>query len=78
MALRLILILHQSTHLTVQFLTFIRPEHKFDNSQLHERTALAEMLNTKIITPSKDEVLENPRSRSARMRVLRKLSEPRL
>ena len=55
-----------------------RPEHKFDNSQLHERTALAEMLNTKIITPSKDEVLENPRSRSARMRVLRKLSEPRL
>ena len=43
-----------------------RPEHKFDNSQLHERTALAEMLNTKIITPSKDEVFENPREVSAR------------
>ena len=51
-----------------------RPQHRWDRSVLNERRAYGEMLNTKIITPSKKEVEENPRSRSARLRVLRKLS----
>ena len=55
-----------------------RPQHRWDRSVLNERRAYGEMLNTKIITPSKKEVEENPRSRSARLRVLRKLSEVNL
>ena len=55
-----------------------RPEHRWDRSVLDERKAFAELLNTKIIAPSKKEVEENPRSRSARLRVLRKISQPSL
>ena len=55
-----------------------RPEHRWDRSVLDERKSYAEMLNTKIIVPSKKEVEENPRSRSARMRVLRKIEQDSL
>ena len=55
-----------------------RPEHRWDRSVLDERKAFAELLNTKIIAPSKKEVEDNPRSRSARLRVLRKISQPSL
>ena len=50
-----------------------RPQHKGDNSFVTERTAYAEMVQAKAIFPSKKEVESNPRSRSARLRVLRKL-----
>ncbi len=55
-----------------------RPQHKFDRSVLEQRTSCAKLINTKIIVPSKDEVESNPRSRSARLRVLRKLSQPEI
>ena len=55
-----------------------RPEHRWDRSVLDERKAFAELLNTKIITPSKKEVEDNPRSRSARLRVLRKINQSSL
>ncbi len=50
-----------------------RPEHKLDFSFLDERTSYGEMLNTKAVLPSRIEVDANPRSRSARMRAIRKL-----
>ena len=50
-----------------------RPEHKLDFSFLDERTSYGEMLNTKAVLPSRDEVDANPRSRSARLRAIRKL-----
>ena len=53
-----------------------RPEHRRDRSVLQDRMAYAELLNTKIIVPSKQEVERNPRSRSARLRVLRKIRQP--
>lgn len=53
-----------------------RPEHKWDRSVLQDRMAYAELLNSKIIVPSKGEVERNPRSRSARLRVLRKIRQP--
>jgi 16S rRNA (cytosine1402-N4)-methyltransferase len=55
-----------------------RPVHRWDRSLLDERKAYAELLTSKIITPSKVEVENNPRSRSARLRVLRKLEQPSL
>jgi 16S rRNA (cytosine1402-N4)-methyltransferase len=55
-----------------------RPEHRWDRSVLDERKAYAELLNTKIIAPSKKEVEENPRSRSARLRVMRKINQSSL
>ena len=55
-----------------------RPVHRWDRSLLDERKAYAELLTSKIITPSKAEVENNPRSRSARLRVLRKLEQPSL
>ena len=50
-----------------------RPEHKLDFSFLDERTSYGEMLNTKAVLPSRIEVDANPRSRSARLRAIRKL-----
>ena len=50
-----------------------RPEHKLDFSFLDERASYGEMLNTKAVLPSRDEVAANPRSRSARLRAIRKL-----
>ena len=55
-----------------------RPEHRWDRSVLDERTAYAELLTTKIISPSKKEVEDNPRSRSARLRVMRKINQSSL
>ena len=55
-----------------------RPVHRWDRSVLDDRKVCAEMLNTKIIIPSKEEVEANPRSRSARLRVLRKIEQPNL
>ena len=50
-----------------------RPEHKMDFSYSDERTSYAEMMGSKAIMPTKEEVQDNPKSRSARLRVLRKL-----
>ena len=47
-----------------------RPQHRGDQSFIGERTAYAEMLQTKAIFPTREEVLANPKSRSARLRVL--------
>jgi 16S rRNA (cytosine1402-N4)-methyltransferase len=55
-----------------------RPVHRWDRSVLDERKVCAELVNTKIIIPSKEEVESNPRSRSARLRVLRKIEQPNL
>ena len=52
-----------------------RPEHKHDSRLQHERSASGKMLTTKAITPSKEEVESNPRSRSARLRIFQKLKE---
>lgn len=54
-----------------------RPEHRGDKSFLDERVCAAEMIKSKAIFPSKNEVLSNPKSRSARLRLLRKKSSPR-
>ena len=45
-----------------------RPEHRMDSKLLDERVSCAELLRSKAIFPSKEEVLENPKSRSARLR----------
>jgi len=55
-----------------------RPEHKWDRSVLQDRKSFAELLSTKIISPSSDEVSNNPRSRSARLRVIKKIEQPSL
>ena len=52
-----------------------RPEHRGDSRLVGERQVSAEMIQAKAILPSKEEVTENPRSRSARLRVLRKTKE---
>ena len=54
-----------------------RPEHRGDQSFLDQRRSVAEMINTKAIFPTKKEVESNPKSRSARLRVLQKKSNPR-
>lgn len=50
-----------------------RPEHKNDFRTSDERRVQAEMISTRPIYPAESETKLNPRSRSARMRVLRKL-----
>ena len=55
-----------------------RPEHRADSRFQQDRQAFAELLQSKAIFPSKEEVERNPRSRSARLRVLRKLRQPGL
>ena len=50
-----------------------RPEHRNDSRLQEERPVLAEMVNTKAIQPSEEEIKANPRSRSARLRILKKL-----
>ena len=49
-----------------------RPEHKHDSRMLHERSVFGEMVTTKAVIPTKEEVESNPRSRSARLRIFRK------
>jgi len=51
-----------------------RPEHGRDSRTQDEREVRAEMLSTRPIKPSDDEIRQNPRSRSARLRSIRKLS----
>ncbi len=55
-----------------------RPEHRLDSRSVQERTAYAELTSTKAVMPTKDEVERNSRSRSARMRSLKKLAQPEL
>ncbi|MGB0372593.1 MAG: 16S rRNA (cytosine(1402)-N(4))-methyltransferase RsmH [Opitutales bacterium] len=50
-----------------------RPEHRYDSRLQEERPVQAEMINTKAIQPSQEEIQSNPRSRSARLRVLKRL-----
>jgi 16S rRNA (cytosine1402-N4)-methyltransferase len=51
-----------------------RPEHTNDYRTQDERTVLAKMISTRPILPSEEEIKINPRSRSARMRAIRKLA----
>ena len=55
-----------------------RPEHRGDSRYQQEREAYAELFQTKAIFPTKTEVERNPKSRSARLRVLRKVRQPKL
>ncbi|MFH1497883.1 MAG: 16S rRNA (cytosine(1402)-N(4))-methyltransferase RsmH [Verrucomicrobiota bacterium] len=50
-----------------------RPEGRQDNRPADLRTQLAEDLTRKPITPADDELAANPRSRSAKLRAIRKL-----
>ncbi len=49
-----------------------RPEHGHDHTPQDERTALGELITRKPITPTEAEQQRNPRSRSARLRLIRK------
>jgi 16S rRNA (cytosine1402-N4)-methyltransferase len=51
-----------------------RPEHARDNRTQDERDVCATMIATRPIRPSEAEIATNPRSRSARLRALRKIS----
>ncbi|MGB0416659.1 MAG: 16S rRNA (cytosine(1402)-N(4))-methyltransferase RsmH [Coraliomargarita sp.] len=50
-----------------------RPEHAGDSRTQDQREVLAKMVSTRAIAPDEDEIRINPRSRSARMRAIRKL-----
>lgn len=50
-----------------------RPEDRFDNSFVQERVKLAEIITRKPITATDEEISKNPRSRSAKLRAIRKL-----
>ncbi len=50
-----------------------RPEHGRDSRPQDERVRLAELITRKPLSPSEEELSHNPRSRSARLRALRKL-----
>jgi 16S rRNA (cytosine1402-N4)-methyltransferase len=49
-----------------------RPVDRDDNRMQDERTAYAELLTRKAVQPSANEQTQNPRSRSARLRAVRK------
>lgn len=51
-----------------------RPEHGRDYRPQDERVRQAELITRKPLSPSEEEVAQNPRSRSARLRALRKLA----
>lgn len=51
-----------------------RPEHSLDNSSQMERFAVATMLTRRPVTASDAEVAQNPRSRSAKLRAIQKLT----
>lgn len=51
-----------------------RPEHSRDSRLQDEREIRAEMIATRPILPTEAEIAQNPRSRSARMRALRKIT----
>lgn len=50
-----------------------RPVDRFDNRLQDERICRAELITHKTIRPSESEILSNPRSRSSRLRALRKI-----
>jgi 16S rRNA (cytosine1402-N4)-methyltransferase len=50
-----------------------QPESAADNTPQDLRVKLAEPLTRKPVTPSDGELVVNPRSRSAKLRALRKL-----
>jgi 16S rRNA (cytosine1402-N4)-methyltransferase len=50
-----------------------RPEHAGDTRTQDEREERAKMISTRPIVPSQAEIDRNPRSRSARLRALRRL-----
>lgn len=52
-----------------------RPEHAGDGRTQDQRTTLASMVWTRPVVPEEDEVSGNPRSRSARLRAVRRLEE---
>lgn len=49
-----------------------RPEHRLDSRSAHERQIQGSLLTTKAIQPDDAELASNPRSRSARLRVIQK------
>ena len=51
-----------------------RPIHRDDNRGQDERIKRAELLTRKAIQPSEAEQTSNPRSRSARLRAVRRLT----
>jgi 16S rRNA (cytosine1402-N4)-methyltransferase len=51
-----------------------RPEHTNDYRTMDERHVQAKMISTRPILPTEAEIKMNPRSRSARLRAIRKLS----
>lgn len=51
-----------------------RPEHSKDSRTLDQRQVQAKMISTRPMRPTPREIKLNPRSRSARMRAIRKLS----
>lgn len=51
-----------------------RPEHTNDYRTMDERSVQAKMISTRPILPAEEEIEINPRSRSARLRAIRKLS----
>lgn len=51
-----------------------RPEHSNDYRTMDERQVQAKMISTRPILPTEAEIKMNPRSRSARLRAIRKLS----
>jgi 16S rRNA (cytosine1402-N4)-methyltransferase len=55
-----------------------RPESRYDSRAQQERAVYATLNGSKAIFPAKEEVLANPRSRSARLRFLTKLKQPEL
>lgn len=52
-----------------------RPEHQGDSRSVQERVCHGKMLRARAIKPGDEEIERNPRSRSARLRAIRKLSE---
>ncbi|MGF1451226.1 MAG: 16S rRNA (cytosine(1402)-N(4))-methyltransferase RsmH [Opitutales bacterium] len=50
-----------------------QPEHRLDHRTEDQREKRAEMIHRKAVEPGEGELAENPRSRSARLRAVRKL-----
>lgn len=50
-----------------------QPEHRWDSTPQEERVAVAELVTKRPLEPMPDEVKLNPRSRCAKLRVIRKL-----
>lgn len=50
-----------------------QPEHRWDSKPQEDRVAVAEILTKRPLEPSVEEVKQNPRSRCAKLRVVRKL-----